>query len=89
MPLAGMLLHLGGFAFGCSSTSQLMSSSPARPSLLQGRPQVTSTGALADLTELEWEIVGSQLLSGLLEQTQSLVSTLPSDEVPSIKWREP
>lgn len=66
-----------------------MSDSPARPSLLLERKQVTITGALADLTELEWDIVSSQLLSSLLEQTQSLVSSLPSNGVLSIKWREP
>lgn len=70
-PLAGMLLHLGRFGFGYLSTSQLMSGSPARPSLLPKRQQDTSIGPLADLTELEWDIVSSQLLASLLEQTRS------------------
>lgn len=87
-PPAGMLFHLGRFGFRCLSTSQLMSS-PARPSLLPERQQVTSIGALTDLMELDYDIVSSQLSSSLLEQTRSQLFSLPSDGVPSVKWREP
>lgn len=48
---AVMLLCLHSFGFGCLSTGQLMSSK-ARLALMPKRQQISSRGALAELTEL-------------------------------------
>lgn len=55
---AVVLLCLCTFGIGYFSTGQLMSST-ARMALPLEKQLITSRGALADLTELEWDIVSS------------------------------